>query len=202
MQVTFSLDLLIKEYGGKLFHAIDDDHFFIKRQVVEFVSSKDMPSKAMQKSKPDAKVDEVPAYDSDDDDLFDPSWRALVVEPDLMTVARALESDSTGSFPSHCPVASCRQRFSNKSRACRHYGKVMDKDHSEHRAAFKLRSQRNDLKGLLTDRDNCTKSPSYPDRFCPNCQIAAQNGHATAFPKSRTSVKRKKSEFSEGSYEL
>lgn len=121
---------------------------------------------------PAADVQEAAAYDSADEGLVDPHAMAFAVDPSRkFLVPKARKPDATGSYPAHCPVLSCRKRFANHSRVGRHWSQPLHDGDRNGRAST-------DRKKLVTEYDNCATSDEPDDRtFCPNCVVAARNGH-------------------------
>ena len=167
-------------HGSGLIKSYDDGHRYFVRRTMIMVDQEGVQELPHSHVREEA---EVVMYESEDeeDEAFDPFVHALELDPDrVYSVARAKSSDSTGGYPAHCPVLTCRKRFPNKGKVLRHWrGREHDGDRGGRRS--------NDVKGLMTDRDNCAKSDDPEDKkYCPNCAIADKNG------KGAGSRKRKK----------
>lgn len=188
--VSFSLQHLIDEHASDMIQAIDDDHFCITRETVLFVAKEQVPVDVRPKVKPATRAAELPTYDSDDDDLFDPHMRAYEQDPELrLALPFASQPDKSGSYPAHCPVLTCRMRFSNKSHVGRHYMQADDEEHVAHRQSKGVDGS---FRGVLTQKDNCTKSnpPENDPRPCPNCETARRLGHGmTRKPSKKSAAK-------------
>lgn len=183
---------LVNQYGYEVNTAYDATHSFLERVVPVIVRKDGSPlaSAARTLQSADAEVplvvqvsgarhqqnqvDPVEVESEEEDggpEASDPYVFAMLANPDLLLrVPKAKKPDpSTGSYPAHCPVLSCRQRFPNKGKVLRHW---KGQQHDGDRAGRSVK----DTKNLLTADDNCARSDERDTTNCANCVVASMNG--------------------------
>ena len=166
--MSFPVTELVKTYKPEW---IFEGAVCFKRSVMQAIELDKLDQAVTQCSVPYDQVDQIEQVDQDyasgDESLYAPYLKALKDDPSMVVnVKTAKMPYTTGGYPAHCPVSTCRQRFPDVSKVYRHWrGKEHDGDREGR--------EKKDIKGLLTDKDNCARSDDPTDEtVCPTCVVA------------------------------